>query len=130
MVLVEGLAGINRSLKLSGIEVSKAMRLGLREAAEPIRQDAGRLSQTKISGMKRAKDKPPPWSIQRVGQNIHEVYIAPKQRGVKSRTDRSRRRPNLATLMLGKAYEPALARNETMLRAKVDAQLTRVVREI
>jgi len=32
--------------------------------------------------------------------------------------------------MLGKAYEPALERNETRLRATVDAQLTRVVKEL
>ena len=130
MVLVEGMASINRSLKLSGPIVGKAMRLGLREAAEPIRQDAGRLSQTEISGMKRAKAKPPPWSIQRVGQTVHEVYIAPRERGVKSRTDRSRRRPKFAPLMLGKAYEPALERNQVMLRATVDGWLTRVIREV
>lgn len=130
MVLVEGLASINRSLARSGPLVYKAMRLGLREAAEPIRQDAGRLSQTEISGMRRARSTPPPWSVQRVGQTIHEVYIAPRQRGVKSRTDRSRRRPNLATIMLGRAYEPALERNATLVRSTVDGWLTKVIREI
>lgn len=130
MIVVEGMANINRALARSGPLVYKAMKTGLREAAEPIRQDAERLSQTEISGMRRAKRKPPPWSLQRTGQTIHEVYIAPRQRGVKSRTDPRLRRPNFAVLMLGKAYEPALERNQVLVRNTVDAWLGRVVREI
>lgn len=129
-ILVEGFAEINRSLARSGPLVYKAMRQGLLEAAEPVRQDAGRLSQIEISGMKRAKAKPPPWSIQRTGQTTHEVYIAPKERGVKSRTDRSKRRPKFKAIMLGKSYEPALARDSMLVKASVDAWLTKIVREV
>ena len=129
-VVVANLDAINRSLARSGPRIAEASRLGLRQAAEPVRQDAGRLAQTEISGMKRSKRKPPPWSEQRIGQTVHEVYIAPKQRGVRSRTDARRRRPNFAVLMLGKSYEPALERNQVLVRNTVDAWVGRIVRGI
>lgn len=130
LVVVEGLAQINRSLNASGRLYAKAMHAGLLEAAEPIRQDAERLSMSEISGMKRAKKKTPPWSIQRKGQTVHEVYVAPRERGVKSRTDSRRRRPNFAALMMGRAYEPALERNRPRVVAIVDNWLGTVTREI
>lgn len=130
MILVENLDKINRSLARSGPLVAKAQRMGLREAAQPVRLDAERLARSEISGMRRSRKQPPPWSEQRIGQTVHEIYIAPRQRGVKSRTDRSRRRPNFAVLMLGKSYEPALERNQVLVRNTVDAWLGRIVREI
>jgi hypothetical protein len=80
-VYVANLDKINRSITLSGKMYAAAMHGALLQGAEPIRQDAGRLSQLELSGMKRAKVHPPPWSVQRKGQTVHEVYIAPTQRG-------------------------------------------------
>ncbi len=133
MVLVEGLAGINRSLKISGPLVSKALRLGMREAAEPVKRDAERLSRTGLSGMTRAKKSPPPWSVQKIGQTQHEVYIKPTQRGLRGRSrtaGEGRRASKFVELMYGRSYDPALERNQAMVRATVDAQLTRVMREV
>ena len=130
LIIVEGLAEINRSLNLSGKLYAKAMHKGLLQGAEPVRQDAGRLSQTKFSGMRRAKKKPPPWSIQRKGQTIHEVYIVPKERGNKGRTDDPSRRPNFTAVMLGKAYNPAFERNRPRVLAYVENWVGSVTREI
>ena len=129
-VYIENLAEIERALKKAGPLIAKAQNQGLREGAEPIRLDATRLAEDDISGMKRAKKQPPPWSIQRVGQNIHEVYVAPKERGVKSKTDRSRRRPNFVNVMFGKSYNPSLERGITGLRLSVDNWLGRAIGQI
>ena len=126
-VFVSNLSEINLALQRSGLEIGKAMRKGLLEAAEPIRQDAGRLSQTKISGMKRAKKHPPPWSIQRKGQTAHEVYVVPTQRGVRNSND-PKSRPKFAEIMLVKAYEPALERNAERTRLYVDKWIGSVTR--
>jgi hypothetical protein len=137
-LVVENLDQINKRINLSGKLYAAAMHNGLLQGAEPIRQDAGRLSQIELSGMRRAKIKPPPWSVQRKGQTVHEVYIAPTQRGRHGgknsrdeRTDGARRRAEkFVERMMGKAYEPALERNEGRLRVYVDNWLGSVTREI
>ena len=129
-VIVVNLGEINQQLARSGPLVYKAAKAGLREAAEPVRQDAGRLSQLEISGMRRAKKHPPPWSIQKTGQTIHEVYIVPRQKGTRGDPRNPRSRPNFAEIMLGKAYEPALARNQSRVQVIVDNWLDKVVKEI
>lgn len=129
-VLVGNLDSINRSINQSGRLIQSGLRDELREAAEPVKRDAERLSRSEISGMRRARRDPPPWSVQRIGQTVHEVYVAPNERGVKSRTDSGRRRPRFAQLLLGRAYEPALLGNEGKVRASVDAWLNKIVREV
>jgi hypothetical protein len=126
-VFVSNLGEINSALRKLGPTVAKASRIGLRQAAEPVRQDAGRLSQLEISGMRRAKRKPPPWSIQKTGQNIHEVYIVPRQKGTRGDPRNPRSRPNFSEIMLGKAYEPALERNRARVVASVDSWLGKVI---
>ena len=128
-VLVENLGEINRALKLSGPAVFTAMKKGMLEGAEPIRRDAENLARDEISGMKRAKKKPPPWSLQRSGETIHEVYIAPRERGIKGR-DQSSRRPNFVGVMFGKSYNPAFEKGRPAVVAFVDNWLGRVTREI
>jgi hypothetical protein len=125
-VLVVNLDSINRDLKALGPAISKAAKAGMLQGAEPIRLDAERLAESDISGMKRAKKKPPPWSIQRDGETIHEVYIAPRERGVKSKTDRSRRRPNFVGVMFDKSYDPAFERGRPGVVQFVDNWLGRV----
>ncbi len=128
-VLVENLGEINRALRLSGPAVATAMKKGMLEGAEPIRRDAENLARDEISGMKRAKKKPPPWSLQRSGETIHEVYIAPRERGIKGRDQRSRR-PNFVGVMFGKSYNPAFEKGRPGLIVFVDSWLGRATREI
>ena len=135
-VYVQGLDQINKAISASPKAYSKAMHKGLLEAAEPVRKDADQLSLSGLSGMKRAKATPPPWSIQRKGQTIHEVYVAPNERGYKGKNragqpgysaERSRK---FRELMMGKSYEPALERNRERVVVIVDKWLGSVTREL
>ena len=70
-----------------------------------------------------------PWSEARIGGGITIVYIAPKQRGHKSKFDRSRRRPNLADLLMERAMKPALERNRELVAQKADRALEDMQRD-
>lgn len=129
-VIVEGLPQIQRDIARSGPAIAKALRLGLREAAEPVKRDAERLSVSQIRRMGATPVQPPPWSLTRVGVTSREVYIVPKERGVKSRTDRRRRRPNLVELMLGRSFEPALERNTAAVQLVVDRSIQTAIRSL
>lgn len=119
-IIVEGLPQIQRDLARSAPEVEKGLRAGLRLAAEPVKRDAEQLSRSRIRRMGATPHQPPPWSLTRVGVTTREVYIVPQERGVKSRTDRRRRRHNLVELMLGRSFEPALERNADTVAVIVD----------
>jgi hypothetical protein len=106
----------------------KAMRTGLTLAMQPIKRDADRLSFERLSGMKRAKRKPPPWSLQKIGENSKEVYMVPTEKGARARQDSALRRPNFATLMLGKSYDPALEQNRVQVANTVDNVIGTVTR--
>ncbi len=128
-VLVENLGEINRALKLSGPGVFTAMKKGMLEGAEPIRADAQSLAEG-LTGMSRKKTTD--WGLQRAGETIHEVYIAPVERGNKSRIDKrpELRRPKFVEIMFGRAYEPALERGTPALVAFTDNWISRVIREV
>ncbi len=126
-VIVVNLDEINRNLKALGPAINTAAKLGMLEGAEPIRRDAEDLARSDISGMRRRKTSD--WSAQREGSTIHEVYIAPVERGRKSRNDSRRRRPNFVYLMFGKSYDPALERGTPGVVAAVDKWLGSVTRE-
>ncbi len=130
-VEIVNLGEITRSIKLLGPAVYKAARAGLLEAAEPVKRDADQLALSEISGMKRARAKPPPWSIQKEGSTVHSVYIVPTQRGKRSqRTDGDRRRSDrFVSIMYGKSYNPALEKNRPVVAQTVDNWLGRVTRE-
>ncbi len=129
-VIVTGLAQIQRDLAKSGPAVSKAMRQGLRDAAEPVAKLAENNALAKIgvhhgNTMRRS----PQWAVTRIGVTRSAVYIAPKKRGVKSHNPFDpRRRPNLVGLMLGRAYDPALDTMEPVVLARVNRLLGEVIR--
>jgi hypothetical protein len=128
-VIVSGFSQLERDLKATSPAMLKAMRTGLTVAMEPIKRDADRLSIQRISGMKRAKKKPPPWSLQKIGQTTREVYMVPTEKGARARQDSALRRPNFATLMLGKSYDPALEGNRVQVANTVDNLIGTVTRE-
>jgi hypothetical protein len=132
-VFVSNLGEINTLINRSGLKVGVAMRKGLLQAAEPIRVDAGRLARSRISGMRRTSGfgSPAPWSIQKVGHTIHEVYIVPKEKGVKGHktSGQEKRAAKFVEIMYGKSYDPALARNAERTRIYVDNWIGRVTRE-
>jgi hypothetical protein len=131
-ILVTGLGDLQRTLKLSGVAVQRALNVSLKAAAEPIKADAERLSVSRISGMKRARVKPPPWSIQKLGTSVSEVYMVPTQRGKRFyRTEGDRRRAaKFKELMLGRSYEPALERNRLLVTKRVEQVIDAALTEL
>lgn len=133
-VFVVNLADIQRAVSKIDPAIAKASRLGLREVAEPIRVDAGRLARAGISGLRRTSGfaAPAPWSIQKTGLTRHELYVVPKQRGMRGRKTpgQERRASKFVELMYGRAYEPALRRNEDRARQAVDNWLDITTRAI
>jgi hypothetical protein len=99
---------VQRALAKADREVRLGFRRGLREVAEPVRRDAEELAGSKIRRMTFS----PLWARMRTGITRKVVYVAPRQRGVKTRGADPRRRPNLAQLLLDRAMEPALDRHE------------------
>lgn len=128
-IVVSGFSQLERDLKATSPALLKAMRAGLLEAVQPIKRDADRLALTDISGMKRAKRKPPPWSIQKIGQTTREVYMVPTEKGARARRDSKLRRPRFPQLMLGRSYDPALEQNRVQVLNTVDRTIGVVTRE-
>ena len=132
-VFVSNLGEINQAINRTGLKVGVAMRKGLLEAAEPIRVDAGRLSRSRISGMRRTSGfaRIAPWSIQKIGHTIHEVYVVPKEKGIKGHKTpgEEKRAAKFVELMYGRAYDPALEQNAERTRVYVDNWVGRVTRE-
>ena len=132
-VYVANLGEINAAINRTGLKVGVAMKKGLLEAAEPIRVDAGRLSRSRISGLRRTSGfaRIAPWSIQKVGQTTHEVYVVPREKGIKGHktAGEERRAAKFVELMYSRAYDPALAANAERTRVYVDNWVGRVTRE-
>ncbi len=104
-VRVDGLAELSRAFARADRSVRLEFRGTLRKAAEPVKRDAQSLALSQISHMTI------PWSGMRIGVTRSLVYVAPKQRGVKSRSDRGRRRPKFADKLRDEALDPALEQN-------------------
>ena len=124
-VVVNGLPALQRSLAASGPAVSKAMREGLKESAEPVAKLAEQLSLREIRRMRCS----PEWAVTRTGVTRSAVYIVPKERGVRTRgTGDPRRRRNLVGLMMGRSFEPALNIGAPIVEARVSALIGEVIR--
>jgi hypothetical protein len=124
-VIVHGLGQIQRDLAKSNAQVGKAMRLGLREAAEPTSRIAEQLSLARIRRMPFS----PQWAETRIGVTRSAVYIVPRQRGARVNNSLgSRRRPTLVTLMMGRSFEPALEAGADLAEASVSRLLGEVAR--
>lgn len=115
---VHGLANLNRVLRRTERDVRLGIRKEIREFAKPVQADAERLAQ---GGIRNIGKK---WWKMRVGITTNVVYVAPRQRGSKTRTPRNR--PTLATLMSERAMQPALERNAPNLEARFNEMLDRV----
>lgn len=111
-VKVEGLAGLRRACRLAGNGLSRDLNDAMKAAAEPVRQDAQALALANISKVGI------PWSRMRVGIARHSVYVAPVERGIKSKTLAGRRRPRFKTKLLDEAMAPALVQNSDKVAAE------------
>lgn len=96
-VQVQGLRELVFAFRVANREVAKDVRTAIEQAGEPIREEAQRLVRDEISGM--ARSRVPWWTIRTGVQRSTIGYVAPEQRGVKTRGGERRRRPNLAPLI-------------------------------
>lgn len=132
-VVVSGLADLQRAFREIAPIVEDELKAELRRAIDPVAKDAQTLAQFRIRGMRTARRRAKsregvPWSEMRVEVTLSSVYVAPKQRGVKTRNPFDpRRRPNLFDLLLGEALEPALDRNAAAIEVAAGRALDRVV---
>ena len=120
-IAVEGFRELNRTLKYAPKDVRLAIRAEYRTVAEPVRSTAATLAATSIRKIG------PKWARMRTGVTQSEVYVAPRQRGVKTRGYDPRRRPNLGTLLADRATNPALAQHEHQIEADFERMLDRLV---
>lgn len=117
-VRVEGLRALSRAFAVADKTLSRELRKGLRDAAEPVRADAEALASSRISNIGVS------WSRMRVGVTRSSVYVAPRERGTRGRS----RRSNLAGLLLERAMQPALEANIGDVEEAVDDVLATVGR--
>ncbi len=113
-VVVEGLEELLRATNQISKDVARATHTDLKQIAEPVRREAEELARSTIRKIGE------PWSKMRTGANVRLVYVAPVQRGIKTRGNDPRRRPNLANLLMDRAMEPALSHNEPSVLAGID----------
>src|SRR5262245_51912125 len=100
---IRGLRELDAAFAAASKAEQKGLRLGLAEAAEPVERDAERLARERISRIGEA------WPQMRIGVTSRLVYVAPRQRARSGNPNL--KRPNLATLLLGRAMTPALEVN-------------------
>lgn len=117
-VRVEGLRDLQRAFAKADNTMQREFRSRLKDAAEPVRDEAEQLATANISRIGLT------WSRMRVGVTRTAVYVAPRERGRRGGT----RRPNLAFL-LGHEMETALENNVNGVRASVEDLLDEMGRD-
>lgn len=129
-VNVRGIKELNRAFALADRELAKQLRTQLREAAKPVAADAQQLAVQEIRNVDRGKRiaGKPDWSRMRVGYGYGVVYVAPTNRGRRTRTRPALARPNFGTLLMDRAMEPALEQNVDQITNNVNELLDRVER--
>ncbi len=123
-IQVTGLRELSRAFKQASPQARKELRRTLAEVAEPIKHRAEQLAATEISNVHEG-DK---WDVARIGVTQREVYVVPKQRGV--RRQGPRKRPKFGELLMERAYQPALEENTNEIVRSFDEMLERVAGRI
>lgn len=121
-VRVHGLRELSRAFQRADATLKRELRDGLRDAAEPVRRDAELLARLEIRNIGVS------WSRMRSRVTQRAVWVAPVERGVKSRAAEKRRRPNLAGLLMDDAMLPALDQNRGEVVERLDDVLAKVGR--
>ena len=119
-IYVTGLRELSADFAKLERETRLAFRASERHVAEPVQRDAQILAVDRIPRIGRR------WWRMRIGVSHNVVYVAPVQRGVKTKGRAQLARPNLANLLLDRAMEPALRQNEAEIERRLDDVLDRV----
>ena len=114
-LVVDGVSELLKTLKHAPKDVRLGIRSELRSLGEPVRSTAERLAATEIPKSR------PRWSKFRTGVTQAGVYVAPRERGVKTKGRDRLRRPSFGTLLARRASQPALRANEWRIRKDVEA---------
>lgn len=120
---IEGYRELLRAFARADKTLNRELRDALREAADPVRADAESLASSEIRNIGER------WSRMRVGVTTRAVYVAPRERGVGTRANAPRRRPNLAGLLMDEAMQPALDANQDGVVRQVEHVLDTVGRD-
>lgn len=123
-IRVRGLRDLSRAFAAADKRLKNDLRDRLKRAAEPVRADAEASASSEIRNVQTGDS----WSRMRVGVTTRLVYVAPRERGIRARGS-VRRRPNLAGLLMDRAMEPALERNETKIVRELEELLDDVGRD-
>lgn len=110
-VAVRGLAELNRAFKRIEGDLPGDLRHALKEAAEPVRQEAQNLARGRISHLGAVS----PWGEMRTGVTSRVVYVAPKRRR-RGGTPR----PQFGTKLLTEAMIPALESRQAVVLHAVE----------
>lgn len=121
-VRVRGLADLNRALARTSKDVRLGIRKELRQVGEPVADEAESLALARIRSMPRS----PQWADMRVGVTTNLVYVVPRQRGTKTP---SRKRTNLAGLLMDRAMQPALDHHQDEVERDLERMLGRVTND-
>ena len=105
---VVGLQGLLRATDAMGKDTKRLVRQKLREAAEPVRQDA---SERFV--------KYHPKSAAKYGITVRRVGTVTVEQRLRKSADTARRRRNFGPLQMQKALLPALADNSELVERKV-----------
>jgi hypothetical protein len=117
-VYVKGLAELNKAFAKLGSEVKRELVLVLTKAAAPVAATAAQNAWGEIRNMTER------WSKMRVGATANLVYVAPG-----ARRNRGTARPNLGTLLMTRAMEPALDTHAAEIEAAVEAAIDELTAE-
>lgn len=124
MFVLTGMADFQRALVVADAQAADDFKHVFEDVAKPMAQHATGLELQNIRRMTL------PWAANRVGVSVKSVYVAPRRRGLKTRGRDPRRRPNLAGLIVTRAYEPTAAQFAPRVKADVERALDRIAHTI
>lgn len=121
-VRVKGYKDLSKAFTKADRAIKGEMEDALEDVAEPIRRGAEALAVTQVRNIG------PRWGLMRTRVIRSGIYVAPRERGRRSRREAGRRRPNLAGLLMDRAMQPALDANVTEVEHRFDDALARIER--
>ena len=120
-VSVEGLAELRKALVQYDRSLGKGFREAIDAAGESVRFSAQSLAHGNPSGMVKNRID---WAAMRIGITKTTGYVAPVERGVKSKGRKRYRRPKFKDVLLARALDPALAQNIAKVEGEFADALT------
>jgi hypothetical protein len=123
-IRIEGLRELERAFRLYGRGLEKGLREAMEAGAEVVRPDAQSLTRSVLKPAVNVD-----WSLMRVGVTRRVAYVAPVQRGNRSRRPSSRARgEKFKRRVIERALEPALDRNVSRVEREFDDALDDLAR--